>query len=152
MKIKKVVVPIFLAVLSGLVSGRLMFSIYEEKGKETLESNIIYLLQDTTYNNYDEMKASTLSANYIYYEEEGKYNVVVALTQNQDNIPKIEKAYNKELKVSKYLINNPEITNPLKAYDQKLTELTEEEEIKTTIKDMLNIYKDKEDIKLSKIS
>ena len=68
-KINKIVVPIFLAVFCGFLCGRLMFSIYEEKGSSVLDSNIIYLLEDSTYNNYEEMKANTLSSNYIYYEE-----------------------------------------------------------------------------------
>ena len=95
-KINKIVVPIFLAVFCGFLCGRLMFSIYEEKGSSVLDSNIIYLLEDSTYNNYEEMKANTLSSNYIYYEDDGKYNVVVALTKEYDNIEKIEGVYNKK--------------------------------------------------------
>ena len=113
-KLKKIVVPIFLAVFCGFLCGRLMFNIYEEKGSSTLNSNVIYLLLDTSYNNYDEMKASTISSNYIYYEDKGKYNVVVALTKNEDNISKIEELYNKKLTINKYLINDEEIINKLK--------------------------------------
>ena len=66
-KIKKIIMPITLAVFCGFLCGRLMFSIYEEKGTTTLNSNIVYLLEDTTYNNYDDMKANTIITNYIYY-------------------------------------------------------------------------------------
>ena len=55
-KLKKIVMPIFLSVLCGFLCGRLMFSVYEEKGSTVLDANIIYLLEDTTYNNYEEMK------------------------------------------------------------------------------------------------
>ena len=144
--------PISLAVFCGFLCGRLMFSIYEEKGTTTLNSNIVYLLEDTTYNNYDDMKANTISANYIYYEDNGKYNVVVALTKNYDNITKIEKVYNKELKVSKYLINDKGLVTTLEEYDKKLNNSNDNEEIKKIIIDMINIYKDKEDIKMAKIS
>ena len=144
--------PITLAVFCGFLCGRLMFSIYEEKGTTTLNSNIVYLLEDTTYNNYDDMKANTISANYIYYEDNGKYNVVVALTKNYDNITKIEKVYNKELKVSKYLINDKGLVTTLEEYDKKLNNSNDNEEIKKIIIDMINIYKDKEDIKMAKIS
>ena len=37
------------------------------------------------------MKASSLSNNYIYYEDEGKYNTIIAITKNKDNIDKIKK-------------------------------------------------------------
>lgn len=151
-KLKKIVVPIFLAVICGILCGRLMFNIYEEKGSSTLNSNVIYLLLDTSYNNYDEMKASTISSNYIYYEDKGKYNVVVALTKNEDNISKIEELYNKKLTINKYLINDEEIINKLNEYDEKLSNSTNNDEIKDIIRDMNNIYKDKEDIKMVKIS
>lgn len=151
-KIKKIVVPIFLAVFCGFLCGRLMFSIYEEKGSSVLDSNIIYLLEDSTYNNYEEMKANTLSSNYIYYEDDGKYNVVVALTKEYDNIEKIEGVYNKKLKLRRYLLNNNEIISKLDEYDRKLKETTSSEEIRNIIIDMINVYKDKEDIKMAKIS
>ena len=151
-KLKKIVVPIFLAVICGTLCGRLMFNIYEEKGSSTLNSNVIYLLLDTSYNNYDEMKASTISSNYIYYEDKGKYNVVVALTKNEDNRGKIEELYNKKLTINKYLINDEEIINKLNEYDEKLSNSTNNDEIKDIIRDMNNIYKDKEDIKMVKIS
>ena len=151
-KLKKIVIPIFLAVFCGFLCGRLMFNIYEEKGSSTLTSNVIYLLLDTSYNNYDEMKASTISSNYIYYEDNGKYNVVVALTKNEDNISKIEELYNKKLTINKYLINDEEIINKLNEYDEKLSNSTNNDEIKDIIRDMNNIYKDKEDIKMVKIS
>lgn len=151
-KLKKIVIPIFLAVICGFLCGRLMFNIYEEKGSSTLNSNVIYLLLDTSYNNYDEMKASTISSNYIYYEDKGKYNVVVALTKNEDNISKIEELYNKKLTINKYLINDEEIINKLNEYDEKLSNSTNNDEIKDIIRDMNSIYKDKEDIKMVKIS
>jgi len=151
-KLKKIVIPIFLAVFCGFLCGRLMFNIYEEKGSSTLNSNVVYLLLDTSYNNYDEMKASTISSNYIYYEDKGKYNVVVALTKNEDNISKIEELYNKKLTINKYLINDEEIINKLNEYDEKLSNSTNNDEIKDIIRDMNNIYKDKEDIKMVKIS
>ena len=151
-KLKKIVIPIFLAVFCGFLCGRLMFNIDEEKGSSTLNSNVIYLLLDTSYNNYNEMKASTISSNYIYYEDKGKYNVVVALTKNEDNISKIEELYNKKLTINKYLINDEEIINKLNEYDEKLSNSTNNDEIKDIIRDMNSIYKDKEDIKMVKIS
>ena len=103
-RIKKIVMPIFLSVLCGFVCGRLMFSIYEDNGSSVLESNIIYLLEDDSYEDYDTMKASTLSTSYIYYEDDGEYNTVVAMTKDKDNIEKIENVYNKDLKVVEYLL------------------------------------------------
>lgn len=151
-KIKQIVVPIFLSVLCGFICGRLMFSIYEEKGKNILELNTIYLLKDNSYNDYDSMKASSLSNNYIYYEDEGKYNTIIAITKNKDNIDKIKKAYNKELTIMEYLLKDEEMNNKLEAYDLELTKAQKDEDIKEVINKMINVYKDKEDVKMIKIS
>ncbi len=151
-KLKKIVVPIFLSVFCGFVCGRLMFSIYEDKGSNVLDSNVIYLLQDSSYSDYDTMKASGVSANYIYYEEDGKYNMVVAMTKNKNNIEKIKDVYGKDLKVTEYLLSDDSINDMIDEYDIKLGSTTDGEEIKKIIIDMINIYKDREDVKMAKIS
>ena len=70
-KLKKIVIPIFLAVICGALCGRLMFNIYEEKGSSTLNSNVIYLLLDTSYNNYQNKstKRDLDSANLKKYKQ-----------------------------------------------------------------------------------
>lgn len=150
-KLKKIVIPIFVAVFCGFLCGRLMFGIYEDKGSDTINSNVIYLLMDTTYESYDEMKVNTISSNYIYYEDEGKYNVVVGMTRNRDNIEKIEKIYNKKLEVSSYLINDEDIINKINEYDDEMFKSNDENRIKDIIKSMIMLYKGKDDIKLVKI-
>ena len=78
--LKKIFLPIFLSVLCGFLCGKLMFCIYEDKEKNILTSNVIYFLEDTSYNDYNTMKSSFVSYNYIYYEENGKFNTVIAMT------------------------------------------------------------------------
>lgn len=151
-KIKKIVTPIFLSIICGAVCGRVMFSIYEDKGSSILNSNLIYLLEDSSYDDYDTMKASTINTNYIYYEEDGKYKAVIAMTKDEENIEKIKDAYDKELKISKYLLNDIDINNKLEEYDTKLKETINKEEIRGITIDMINIYKGLEDIKMVKIS
>lgn len=151
-KIKKIVTPIFLSIVCGMVCGKLMFSIYQDKGSNILNSNLIYLLEDSSYDDYDTMKASTLSTNYIYYEENGKYKAVIAMTKDEENIDKIKDAYDKELKISKYLLSDTDINNKLEEYDIKLKKTTDKEEIKDITIDMINIYKGLDDIKMVKIS
>ena len=98
------------------------------------------------------MKASSLSNNYIYYEDEGKYNTIIAITKNKDNIDKIKKTYNKELTIMEYLLKDEEMNNKLEAYDLELTKAQKDEDIKEVISKMINVYKDKEDVKMIKIS
>ena len=151
-KIKKIVTPIFLSVLCGLLCGKLMFSIYEERGSNVLDSNIIYLLEDDSYDDYDSMKASTINSNYVYYEDDGKYKRVVAMTKNIDNIDKIKMVYGDELVIGKYLLNDDEINNKLDEYDIKLQTAGDNDEIKDVIIEMINVYKGLENIKMVKIS
>ena len=151
-KIKKIVTPIFLSTICGCVCGRVMFSIYEDKGSSLLNSNVIYLLEDNAYDDYDSMKASTISSDYIYYEEDGKYKAVVAMTKNKNNIEKIRSVYDSELSVSEYLLNDDNINNKLEEYDVKLENVNESEEIKDIIIEMINLYKGLENIKMVKIS
>ena len=150
-RLKKIFVPIFLSVICGGVCGRLLFSIYEEKASNVLNSNVIYLLEDSSYDDYDSMKASSLS-NYIYYNDNGKYNAIIGITKNEENIKKIEKIYNKELSIKKYLLNDKEMINKINEYDKEIENSDNEENIKKIVLEMLELYKDRDDIKLVKIS
>lgn len=150
--LKKVFLPIFLSVVCGFLCGKLMFSIYEDKEKNILTSNVIYLLEDVSYNDYNTMKSSFVSNNYIYYEENGKYNTVVAMTKNRDNIDKIKKAYNKDFKIVEYLLSDEEINNKLNEYDKKIDNTSDNKEIKLLVEELNGIYKERKDIKMVKIS
>ena len=150
--LKKIFLPIFLSVLCGFLCGKLMFSIYEDKEKNILTSNVIYLLEDTSYNDYNTMKSSFVSNNYIYYEENGKYNTVIARTKNRDNIDKIDKAYNKDFKIVEYLLSDDEINNKLDEYDKKIGNTSNNDEIKLLVEELNGIYKGRDDIKMVKIS
>lgn len=151
-KIKKIVTPIFLSILCGMVCGRLMFSIYEDRGSSVLDSNVIYLLEDASYEDIDSMKASTLSSSYMYYEEDGNYKAVVAMTKNKNNIEKIRSVYDNELTISEYLLNDEDINSKLEEYDTRIENSEDEEEIRNIIMEMIGIYKDSDDIKMVKIS
>ena len=151
-KLRKVFMPIFLSIICGFLCGRLMFSIYEDKGKDILNSNIIYLLEDTSYKDYDSMKSNENMSSYIYYKDNDSYNTVVAMTKNKDNIDKIKKVYDKELNVTKYFLDDIDINNKIDEYDEKIVSTSDNEEIKGIVSEIIDTYKDKEDIKMIKIS
>ena len=148
--LKKICMPLILSVICGFICGRVVFSIYEDKS--VLDSNIIYLLKDDSYSDYDTMKASYLSEEYTYFEEDGTYNTIVALTKDKDNIDKIEEVYGSDLTVLKYLLNDKELISTLEEYDNKIRNTTDKEEIKEIVSSMNNIYKERDDIKMVKIS
>ena len=144
--------PIFLSIICGFLCGRLMFSIYEDRGDDILNSNVIYLLEDKSYNDYDSMKSNTNISSYIYYEDNGKYNTVIAMTKNKDNIDKIKSVYNDELIIEKYLLGDEDINDKINKYDLEISNTNDKEEIKILVSDIIDTYKDKEDIKMIKIS
>ena len=151
-KIGKIVIPIFISILCGFVCGRVMFSIYEDKGSDILDSKSVYLLLCDTYNDYESMKASSISNEYIYYEDEGGYNAIIALTKHKDNIDKIKKAYGKKLTVMEYLLKDDEMNEKISEYDKELENANNDDDVKEIIGKMIGIYKDKEDVKMVKIS
>ena len=122
--------PLILSVICGFICGRVVFSIYEDKS--VLDSNIIYLLKDDSYSDYDSMKASYLSDSYTYFEEDGTYNTIVALTKD--------------------LLNDKELISTIDDYDNKIKNTTDKEEIKKIVSSMNNIYKERDNIKMVKIS
>lgn len=142
--------PLILSVICGFICGRVVFSIY--KDKSIIDSNIIYLLKDDSYSDYDTMKASYLSEEYTYFEEDGTFNTIVALTKDKDNIGKIEDVYGSDLTVLKYLLNDKELISTIDDYDNKIKNTTDKEEIKEIISSMNNIYKERDNIKMVKIS
>ncbi len=150
--IKKIFVPIFLSVICGFLCGRILFSIYEDKASLILDSNIVYFLEDSTYNDYNTMKMNVINSNYIYYEEDGKFIPVVAFTRNKDNIEKIRKVYDKELTISKYLLSDDSIISLIDKYDEKLSSAEDSEKIKEIIMEMITLYQDDDKAKIAKIS
>ena len=144
--------PIFLSVLCGGLCGKLMFSIYNDKENEILTSNKIYLLLDESYDDYDSMKLSSAYDKFVYFKDDGKYNTVVGMTKNKDNIDKIKSVYNKDLVVEEYLLSDNDINNEIDECDKRIEDTDDNDEIKNVIVDMINIYKDKEDVKMAKIS
>ena len=143
--------PIFLSVIAGGVCGRLLFSIYEEKGLSILDSNVIYLLEDSSYDDYDSMKAASLS-NYIYYEDNGKYTAVIGITKNKNNIEKIEEIYDRKLNVKEYLLNDEEMINKINEYDKEIEKSNSNDEIRSIVLEMLELYRARDDVKMAKIS
>lgn len=150
--LKKICMPIFLSIICGALCGRLLFSIYEDKERMLLESDVIYLLEDSSYKDYDSMKASTINNNYIYYKDNDKYITAIGITKDKDNIEKIKKAYDKDVRVGKYLQENTEINIKLEEYDKKIASTESSTEIKTLVEEVNTLYKGRDDIKMAKIS
>ena len=150
-KLFKVVLPIFLAVLFGCFSAKIVFSNYDNKIPTTINGKKVYLIQSGAYSNYDNMVKNTLVNNYIYYQDDdGLYKSVIGITENQDNIEKIKSTYKGNVIITEYYSTNQNLNTKLHEYDLLLSKTTDNNELKKIILQMLELYKDN-DFTLTKI-
>lgn len=142
-KLFKVALPIFLSVLFGGVSAKLVFSNYDKKITESINGKKVYLIQVGAYSNYDNMVNNTLINKYIYYQDDdGLFKSVIGITENKDNIEKIKSTYEGNVIVNEYYSDNVNLNKKIEKYDLKLTNTTNNEEIKKIVLEMLELYKD----------
>ena len=150
-KLFKVVLPIFLAVLFGGISAKIVFANYDKQITTTINGKKIYLIQSGAYSNYDNMIKNTLVNNYIYYQDDdGLYKSVIGITENQDNIEKIKTTYKGNVIITEYYSTDKNLNTKLQEYDLLLSKTTDTTSIKKIILQMLELYKDK-DFTLTKI-
>ena len=103
---KGFLIPLFVAMLFGFVSGKLVYSIYNEDIENRLSSSKIYLIENGEYLTYDMMREENNGNNYIYYKDDNGYKTVVGITKNEENIDKIKSLYSDSVKVEEYYISS----------------------------------------------
>ena len=150
--LKKVLGPIFLSCLCGLICGKLVYQVYDSNIEKEITGEKIYLIQAGAYSSYDNMVDNTLVNNYVYYEDDdGLYKSIIGITEDYDNIEKIKKTYGKDVIVSEYYSKDDELNTKIKEYDKKLATTTESSDIQKTVLEMLTLYKDNDNSTLVKI-
>lgn len=150
--LNKIVVPITISIICGFISGKFIYNIYMENNDNILKNNTIYLIESQDYQTYDNMRLDSQKSNYIYYQENGTYKTVVGITKSQDNIKKISQVYNEDLKISKYYLNDIKLNEKITNNDNLLSEANSNEEIKSIINETLSLYKENNNVKLTKIN
>ena len=142
-KLLKVLSPLFLSVICGVICGRLVYGIYDKKLETDLNGEKIYLIQSGAYSTYDKMVDHTLLSNYVYYEDEGLYKSIIGITNNYDNIDKIKNTYNSDVLVKEYYSKDKELNDKIKEYDILINNTSDDKEIKRIISEVLALYKDR---------
>lgn len=143
---KKTILWIIFAVVSGVVLGRITFEKYDSlKVEEVISFNKnTYMLRYKTYDNINEMEKDIHDIDrYIYIEDDKKVTVYIAITSNKDNIKKIRKLYSdKGIKTSieKVEIDNDEFIQNLNEYEKLLTAAESESSILTIENQILSCY------------
>ena len=145
---KKFLIPIMLAILTGIVLAKIVFSQYDTPELQTVfnDNEEIMLLQIGVYSSKDSMEENTKSFDYyIYQEQEGLYYVYIGITQSENNLDKIKVIYQNlgyEIYVKKITIDNQAFLEVLQQYDELLTKTDDQEIIKTINGKILKKYEE----------
>lgn len=145
---KKFLIPIILAILTGTVMAKIVFSQYDTPKLQTVfnENEEIMLLQIGVYSNMDSMKENTKDFDYyIYQQRDGLYYVFVGITQNESNLDKIKKFYQDlgyDVYVKKINVDNRSFLEILKQYDEIIAKTDDQKIIGTINGKILKKYEE----------
>lgn len=150
LRIKKVLISIILSIILGYLCGITIYKIYENDTFHTINSNKVYLLQSGAYSSIDNMRMNTKQINYVYFNDDGIYKTIIAITKNKDNIKKIKDAYNIDMVINEYYLENDNLVNKINEYDKELANTSDKEEVVKIVNNMLINYKEENNLKLVK--
>lgn len=147
--IKKYIMPVFMALIVGLVLGRFILNQYTFEGKiiPTISaSKQAYFIQQGVYSTKESMESNVKNfPYYIYMIDNDKYYVYIGITLLEENMNKIkgyygEKGYNTYVK--QLSINNEDFIIILEQYDSLLKESSDTEVIGTVCSQILTKYEE----------
>ena len=146
---KKYMIPIFLALITGLILGRFVLNQYEFEGRIVPvagRGRQAYFIQQGVYTSKENMEENMKSfPYYIYTLEDDKYHSYIGITFSNKNVDKI-KGYYKDLGYDTYVkkisIDNTNFGTVLEQYDNLLEGSDESEVIGTVCSQVLNKYEE----------
>lgn len=144
-------IPILFAVMVGFVCGKIVYNYYRDSIYDDLSSSRLYLIENGEYTSYEDMREDNSSNNYVYYLDDEGYKTVVGITKNIDNVEKIKKLYNDQVKVNEYYINNFDYNDMQNEYDQLLVRADNVYDVKEVVDNILNLYRSDDSIRLVSI-
>lgn len=143
-----ILVPIFFAVVVGFICGKIVYDYYKDAIYDDLSSSKLYLIENGKYDNYNDMREDNSDNNYVYYMDEDGYKTVVGITQNINNVEKIKKLYNNQVKVNEYYVNDFEFVDKQSEYDDLLVNADNAYDVKEVLDNILNLYRSDDSIRL----
>ena len=145
---KKIFESLGIAIIFGLIIGRIMFWIYRDNVYDDMRSKRLYLIENGEYESIDNMRKENSYDDYIYYKDQDKYKIVVGITGEYKNIGKIKELYSNNLKVEEYYVPLNLVLDEQIAYDKKLLEENEEDKVREVVLDILKLYRNDDNIRL----
>lgn len=146
---KKYIMPIILALITGLILGRFVLNQYEFEGKIVpvgAKSKTAYFIQQGVYSSKKSMEENVTDfPYYIYTILDDKYYVYIGITFLEDNLEKIKGYYEKMgyiTYVKELSIDNQDFITVLEQYDSLLQSSDEEEIVGTVCSQVLSEYEE----------
>ena len=143
---KKTIIWILIAIVSGALLGKFTFDKYENIDTLNVISydNSVYMLEYGTYKTLDEMTNSIIDIDrYIYIEEDNKVTAYIGIAKTKDSISKIKKIYddkNIKLNIEKVKIDNDEFIQNLNEYEKLLVATEDEKSLLIIENQILSCY------------
>ncbi|MEG2620961.1 MAG: hypothetical protein RSA10_02570 [Bacilli bacterium] len=140
---KKNLIWMFLAVISGLALGKLTFDKYENKDVVKASATMnVYMIKYGTYASVDEMKAKIIEVNkYMYIEKDKSVSAYVGVVLNKNNANKVARIYN-NVTLEKVSIDNEAFMECLKEYEKLLDVTDDKNSILIIEKQVINKYEE----------
>jgi len=146
--LKGYIIPLIISVLFGFISAKLVYGVYNDDVEKKLSSSKLYLIENGKYLTYDNMREENNGNNYVYYKDEDGYKTVIGITRNYDNIDKIKSLYSDSVSVEEYYISSELLDDKQNEYDLLLSKTNDVYEVKEVVDNILNLYREKDTIKL----
>lgn len=143
---KKYVLWTLFALISGALLGKITFDKYEKidvKNTIKIDTNV-YALKYKTYLSVEEMKDDITNIDrYIYIQKDDKVTAYVAISNDKENINKINDIYKvKNIFLTKEIINinNDEFIQNLSEYEKLLSVAEDEKSLLIIENQILSCY------------
>ena len=145
-KMRKYMLTIIISLLAGFLLSKYMLRQYSKPILTVFsEAKTAYLIQQGVYSSYESMLKNTSHlSDYIYSNVDSMYYAYIAMTLDNDNVPKLQQYYrdkNIDTIVKTTTINNKDVINYISQYDAILKQTDDKDAIKGIIKQVLVKYK-----------
>lgn len=146
MKLKKYIITIFLALLTGFLLSKYFLKQYDD-GKlipVTAQDEKLYLIQQGVYSSIESIEENTKKLNYYVYNQIDKlYHVYICMTLDSENANKLKEYYKNNginTIIKEMQISNDDLINNIKVYDTIIKNTNDNITIKESCKQILSKY------------
>lgn len=133
-----------MAILLGGITGKLLYSKYEDSSFVFNENKRLYFLEEGTYYTKESLEANTKEINpKLILEEDNQYHLYVGITSKNENVNKIKKIYKEKghnIKVKEVKIDHDEFRNNVEQFDILIDTSSTEKDILTIEEIVLSSY------------